>query len=199
VNGAGFGVEVIVVDDGSTDDTVAVVESWARGRVWLRILREPHRGKGGAVRAGMLSARGRFRLLADADLSMPIREVPRFIDRLAAGDDVVVGSREGAGARRLGEPASRHVMGRIFNLIARAIGVTDLADSQCGFKGFSSRAADHLFSRLTVNGFAFDLEVLNLAAEAGYGLTVLPIEWHYESSSRVNPINDSIDMLVTMF
>lgn len=195
---ADIAVEVVVVDDGSSDATAVIVDARVDDLDWLRVIRQPHRGKGAAVRRGMLAAQGSFRLLADADLSMPPREIARFVDVLSQGSDVVVGCREGAGARRVGEPLTRHLIGRLFNYVARLLGLTALPDTQCGFKAFTAAAAEQIFSRLTIERFAFDLEVLVLAAELGYEVRALPIEWHYDADTRVRPLVDSADMLADM-
>ena len=198
VSNAPLGVEVLIVDDGSTDGTVGVVEARVQGMPWLRLVRGPHRGKGAAVRAGMLAARGASRLIADADLSMPVHEISRFLAALDEGSDVVVGSREGPGALRVGEPYTRHVMGRLFNGAARLLGLAEISDTQCGFKAFTADAAQQIFSRTTVQRFAFDLEVLSMAYAMGYKVRAIPIEWHYNADSRVRPFVDSMQMLGDM-
>ena len=126
--------EVIVVDDGSTDATAGLVERMAVQRPNLRLLRLEHRGKGFAVRAGALAAHGEYVLLCDADLAVPIEEWERLHSALTNGYDLAIGSREGLGARRLGEPWYRHLMGRVFNLIVRVVAVGGIQDTQCGFK-----------------------------------------------------------------
>ena len=189
--------EVLVVDDGSLDATAAVVEGFSRREPRVRVQREPHRGKGGAVRAGMLASRAAFRFLADADLSMPAREIGRFMPPSVDGD-VVIGTREGTGARRIGEPLHRHLAGRAFNTIVRSLLVPGIQDTQCGFKLFTGRAADEIFSRVTVTGWAFDIEVLYLARLTGLKVREVPVEWHFHPDSRVRMLRDSAGMFAEL-
>ncbi len=187
--------EIRVVDDGSTDGTAGVVEEVARTGAGVLLQREPHRGKGGAVKAGMLAATGEWRFLCDADLSMPAGELPRFLPPALADADVAIGSREGPGARRVGEPLARHLMGRTFNRAVQALILPGIEDTQCGFKMFSARAAGDIFPRVTVEGWAFDIEVLYLARLLGYRVVEVPIEWHYREASQVSMVRDSAGML----
>ena len=136
-----FSWEIVVVDDGSSDGTAGLVVSWARGEPRVRVESIPHAGKGWAVRAGMLAATGRSRFMCDADLAMPIAYLDDFLRRIDDGYDIVIGSREAEGARRFDEPALRHVMGRVFNWTVKAIAVSGIQDTQCGFKCFRAAAA----------------------------------------------------------
>jgi dolichyl-phosphate beta-glucosyltransferase len=186
--------EVRVIDDGSTDQTAAIVEQAARRDQRIVLQREPHRGKGGALRAGLRAARGARRFMCDADLSMPISELPRFLAVVPAECDLAIGSREGAGARRVGEPGHRHAMGRVFNLLVRTSGLSGVQDTQCGFKMFTARAAETIVPRLTLDGWAIDIEMLVIAARHGLRVREIPIEWHYRERSRVSPVSDSLRM-----
>jgi dolichyl-phosphate beta-glucosyltransferase len=194
---ADYAWEVRVVDDGSADGTCDYVERLAieEDEPRLIIQREPHRGKGGAVRAGMLASKAEFRFLCDADFSMPVHEVDRFLPPYLSDYDLAIGSREGPGAQRVGEPWNRHFMGRIFNGIIRGLLVPGLNDTQCGFKCFSGAAADLLFAQQTIEGFAFDVEVLFLARKAGLEILEVPITWHYDDVSKVSPFRDTKRML----
>lgn len=187
--------EIRVVDDGSTDGTCRVVDEIAARQPGLVLQREPHRGKGGAVRAGMLASRASFRFLCDADFSMPVEEVSRFLPPRLSGYDLAIATREGPGAVRVGEPTSRHLMGRGFNLLVTALLVRGIADTQCGFKCFSGAAADALFPLQTIDGFAFDVEVLFLARKAGMRIEQVPITWYYMEASSVRPVRDTWRML----
>lgn len=187
--------EVRVVDDGSDDDTLAVIQRLAAADPRVVPQAEPHRGKGGAVRAGMLAARARHRVMCDADMAMPVDQVERLLQRLAAGVDVAIASREAPGARRYGEPHHRHAMGRVFNAAVRIAAVRGIEDTQCGFKGFTAAAAERLFRRSLVNGFAFDVEILFLARRAGLRVEEVPIDWYHDPDSRVNPLRDTRRML----
>jgi dolichyl-phosphate beta-glucosyltransferase len=186
--------EVRVVDDGSTDGTRQIVEEFSRSEPRVVLQAEPHRGKGGAVRAGMLASRAAYRFMCDADLSMPVREIDRFMPP-AFDTDVAIGSREGIGARRVGEPLFRHVAGRVFNSLVRFSTIRDIQDTQCGFKMFSAAAAETIFPRVTVEGWAFDIEVLYLARLHKLRVREIPIEWHFRADSRLRMGRDSIAML----
>lgn len=186
--------EIRVVDDGSTDETPKIVSELAARDPRIVLQREPHRGKGGALRAGLLAARGELRFMCDADLSMPVSELPRFIAAVPSQCDLAIGSREGEGARRVGEPEHRHAMGRVFNLLVRLSGLSGIQDTQCGFKMFSARAAEAIVPRLTLDGWAIDIEMLVIATKQGLRVREIPIEWHYRERSRVSPVRDSLRM-----
>ena len=177
--------EVVVVDDGSTDGTVAAVAQWTVD-TRIRLLKESHRGKGAAVRRGMLAAAGSWRLMTDADLSVPPDEWGKFLDTAEAGDaHVIVGSREAAGARRIGEPLARHLIGRVFNWVVQLAAVPGVDDTQCGFKLIRGDAADAIFPHVTTDGFAFDVELLFLARRAGYRIREVGVVWICRRDSRV--------------
>jgi glycosyltransferase involved in cell wall biosynthesis len=187
--------EVRIVDDGSSDGTVGLAETFARRDSRVVVQREPHRGKGGAVKAGLLRARAAYRFICDADLSMPIAEISRFLPPAAVHFDVAIGSREGAQARRVGEPAYRHLMGRLFNLAVQTLVLPGIDDSQCGFKMFTARAVESIFPLVTVDGWAFDVEVLAIARQQRLRILEVPIEWHYRNESQLSMLRDGIGML----
>jgi len=188
------GWEILVVDDGSTDETATIVGQAAARDPRIVLRREPHRGKGGALRAGLLAARGALRFMCDADLSMPVSELGRFVAAVPSQCDLAIGSREGVGAKRVGEPEYRHVLGRVFNLVVRLSGLSAIQDTQCGFKMFSARAAEAIVPHLTLNGWAIDIEMLVIASKQGLRVREIPIEWHYRERSRVSPVRDSLRM-----
>lgn len=191
--------EIRVVDDGSTDRTAAIVTDWSRGHPAIVLQAEPHRGKGGAVKAGLLAARGDYRFICDADLSMPPAELRRFLPPVLAGFDVAIGSREGAGARRVGEPWRRHAVGRLFNLAIRWLVVPGIADTQCGFKMFTADSVRAIFPQVTLDGWAFDVEALCIARRLNLRIVEVPIEWHYRAQSQVSVLRDSWPMLRDLF
>jgi glycosyltransferase involved in cell wall biosynthesis len=195
VRGEGLDAEIVVVDDGSQDDTAAVVRDAAARDPLVRLIAAPHRGKGAAVRRGMLETDGAIRVMCDADLSMPTQELPKLLAAIGTGADVALATREGAGARRIGEPFMRHLMGRVFNTLVRLLAVRGLNDTQCGFKAFTAGSAEALFGRATIDGFGFDVEVLYLARKRGLRLAEVPIAWYYQASSRVSPLRDTIRMV----
>ena len=186
--------EIVVCDDGSADGTAGVVEPLADGER-IRLIRLPHRGKGAAVRAGMLEARGRLRMMCDADLAMPVEQIADFVSAMGRGRDIVIGSREIEGARRFGEPPARHLMGRVFNRCVRLIAVRGFEDTQCGFKCFTAAAAAELFPVQRSRGFGFDVEILHLAARASMDVEEIPIRWHHQRGSKVRPLPDTFLML----
>ncbi len=187
---------VLVVDDGSTDDTARVVEEFAEADPRIELLSVSHGGKGWAVRNGMLRSRGDHRFLCDADLSMPIEQVSRFLPPALDEYDIAIGSRELPGACRIGEPSRRHLMGRVFNGLVRLTVVPGISDTQCGFKCFRGPVAEGLFGSQLLSGFAFDVEMLFLARRRGLRIVEVPIDWHYRSLSRVRPFRDSFSMLM---
>ncbi len=193
-----YGWEVVVVDDGSSDGTLGVVTEWAACCENVRIEAMPHVGKGWAVRHGMLSSTGERRFMCDADLSMPIGQVDAFLQKMSEGYDVVVGSREVSGARRFGEPALRHLMGRAFNYLVRSLVLRKFQDTQCGAKCFRSEAAESLFRHQRIRGFGFDAEILFLARKEHMRLVEVPIDWYHDPDSRVRPLIDSFLMLRDM-
>ncbi len=187
--------EVLVVDNGSQDATSAVVQQAARTFPRLRLLRTDRRGKGLAVRTGCLAAHGEAVLFADADLSWAVEELSRFVGLIGEATPVVIGSREGLGARRIGEPSYRHLMGRVFNHVVQTLAVPGIEDSQCGFKAFRVDAARAIFRRQKIDGFGFDVEVLFLARQLGYPVRVVPLRWEHKANSRVAPVRDTLAML----
>jgi dolichyl-phosphate beta-glucosyltransferase len=187
--------EVIVVDNGSLDATSAVVKQAMQTFPCLRLLRTDRRGKGRAVRTGVLAARGETIVFGDADLSWTVEELTRFPALVSLATPIVIGSREGVGARRIGEPAYRHLMGRVFNRFVQALAVPGIEDSQCGFKAFRGEVAHEIFRRQRIDGFGFDVEVLYLARRLGYPLRVMPLRWEHKENSRVQPLRDTVAML----
>jgi glycosyltransferase involved in cell wall biosynthesis len=192
--------EALVVDDGSTDATAAVVEQLRAEWPELRLLPGPHRGKGAAVRAGILAARGEYVALADADFSMPVEEIDHlFASALDLGDDIAVGSREAEGAHRYGEPGYRHLMGRVFNRVVQAVLLPGIEDTQCGFKALRRDVAVDVAQRQTVEGWGFDVELLYIARARGHTMREVGIDWYYMPDSRVSPLRDTLTMLRDVF
>ncbi len=187
-----------MADDGSDDGTARLVMDAAGGDPRVRVLPLSHGGKGWAVRHGMLAASGEFRLLCDADLSVPIAQVERLLPPQCAGVAVAVGSREAPGAARYGEPGRRHLMGRVYNTLARRLATPGLADTQCGFKCFNAAAADLLFGHATINGFSYDVEVLHLARRSGLTVAEIGVDWHYREHSKVRPLRDAFSMALDL-
>ena len=190
--------EILVADDGSTDSTGRLVSEVAQTQPGLRLLSLNHRGKGWAVRNGMLEAKGAYRLFCDADLSVPIEQVARLLPPQVENVGVAIGSREVQGARRIGEPPRRHLMGRIYNALVRLIAVAGLQDTQCGFKCFRQEVVPDLFQRQTMPGFAFDVEILFLALKSGTKVQEVPVDWYYQDRSKVRTIRDSLAMTLDL-
>ena len=186
--------EVAVVDDGSTDSTASLVNSFAQGWPHVRLVSIPHGGKGWAVNHGMLSTTGEYRFLCDADLSMPVEQLSRFFPPEISNFDIAIGSREASGSNRIGEPYRRHVMGRVYNVLVRLLAVPGLSDTQCGFKCFRGQEATDLFSLQRLRGFAFDVEILFLAVRRGLRVREVPIDWYFRPQSKVRALFDSLGM-----
>ncbi|MGQ9585708.1 MAG: dolichyl-phosphate beta-glucosyltransferase [Anaerolineae bacterium] len=205
LQGRDYAWEVIVVDDGSEDRTVQIAERFAQETPNVRVIRNPHRGKGYTVRTGMLTGRGTYILFSDADLATPIEEAEKLISSLEQGYDVAIGSREGRGSVRYEEPWFRHFIGRVFNLLVRLVAVGGFQDTQCGFKAFRRQAAHDICASLRLYGedareirggavTAFDVEMLFLALKKGYKVKEVPVVWRYGKNSKVNPLRDSLRM-----
>ena len=197
--------EVLVVENGSTDRTSDVVRSFAEkvaeNSPFVLELLHSDQGKGAAVKTGMLVGKGEHLFICDADLSMPIEEISKFLPPLLSVDsfDVAIASREIAGAVRHNEPGYRHLMGRVFNLIVRTLIIPGVEDTQCGFKLFTRAAADEIFPYQTISGWGFDPEVLYIANVRKLRVVEVPINWYYMADSRVSPVRDTIKMLREVF
>jgi dolichyl-phosphate beta-glucosyltransferase len=190
-----FAAEIIVVDNGSKDRTAEIVRDYAVIHSHVRLIQLKERGKGRAVKAGMLDATGDYRFICDTDLSMPIEEIVKFLPPQANGCDISIATREGEGARRIEEPEYRHFMGRINNLIIKVFAVRGFEDTQCGFKMFNRAAAEDLFSVQRMNGIGFDVEILFIAQRRGYKIREVPITWYFDPDSRMRLIQDSLNIL----
>ncbi len=190
-----YAIEVIIVNNNSTDATPQIARAFAEAHPYARVLDEPRQGKGAAVRTGMMAAQGKYLFACDADFSMPAEEIAKFMPPALSGYDIAIASREAPGARRIGEPYYRHLMGRVFNFIVRLIAVPRIQDTQCGFKCFRREVARDIFPRQTISGWGFDVEILFIALRRGYTVVEVPITWYYRTQSRVHPLRDSITML----
>jgi glycosyltransferase involved in cell wall biosynthesis len=189
-----YTAEVIVVENGSSDRTLEIAWSFQERHSHLRVIHEDRRGKGLAVRLGMLEAAGQYRFLCDADLSMPICHVNRFLPPALEDPQVAIASREAPGAVVYDEPRHRRLIGRWFNRLTRAILLPGLRDTQCGFKCFRADVAEFLFRRQKLTGMAFDAEVLYIARMQGYRIVEIPIPWYFNADSRVRLFHDSARM-----
>jgi len=184
--------EILVVDDGSRDNTCEVVEAAAARIPNIVLVRQrPNRGKGAAVRRGMFAVCGRIRVMWDADCSMPPEELPRLLAPILAGKaEIAIGSRYAAGARTVKQPRYRVWWSRLCNKVVQRWLVPRVLDTQCGFKAFTARAALNLFGSATIDGWAFDLEILALARRRGFAIEEVGVEWKDDERSRVNPFTD---------
>lgn len=202
-----YSSELLIVDDGSTDNTISILEEIARPYQNVKVIKNEHRGKGFTVRTGMLAATGKYVLFSDADLAVPLEEFEKLLPYLIADFDVVIASREGQGAYRIGEPLYRHIMGRVFNLIIHFIALGGFQDTQCGFKAFKREVAHDLFSRVLLYGentkilkepavTGFDVEILFIAEKLKYKVKEVPIKWIYGIETKVNPIKDTLRNLL---
>ncbi|MEK7061155.1 MAG: dolichyl-phosphate beta-glucosyltransferase [Patescibacteria group bacterium] len=194
--------EVVVVDDASTDKTLALSTEFAKNHKGIRVLAESHRGKGGSVIAGMLKASGDIILFADMDQATPINQIEKLLPEFNEGFDIAIGSRSG----RKGAPIIRKAMAYGFSVIRTLVLRLPFKDTQCGFKAFKKDAAKNIFNKMmvvkekTLKGGAsvsagFDLEVLYIARKLGYKVAEVPVEWHHKETERINPIKDSYEGL----
>jgi dolichyl-phosphate beta-glucosyltransferase len=198
-----YGYEVIIVDDGSTDGSIQYVESFCKKNPQFSLIKNPHTGKAGAVTTGMLKAKSEFVLFTDMDQATPIEEIDKLLPFFDEGFDIVIGSRAGT---RKGAPLTRLFISKA-NIILRKmiVGISDISDTQCGFKIFKKEAARELFTKVNKmhKGFraisassvssGFDVELLYMAEKMGYRIKEVPVSWLYVETRRVSPIHDSID------
>ena len=192
--------EVIVVENGSTDKTFEFAQKLAQRHKNLRVIHNEERGKGGAVLRGVREALGEYVFICDADLSMPVAEISKFLPPTLNDFDIAIGSREAPGAVRYNEPYYRHLTGRVFNMLIRLMVLPDLQDTQCGFKCLRAGVARDIFPFQTLTGWAFDVELLYIAYLHGYRILEIPIDWYFNADSKVRVLRDSwrmfIDLLV---
>jgi dolichyl-phosphate beta-glucosyltransferase len=201
VHAEGWDAEVIVVNDGSRDNTAEIVRSFAARDPILRLVENPgNRGKGYSVRNGMVNARGKILLFSDADLSSPIEEAPKLLQALEGGGaDIAIGSRWlRAETQTQRQPLHRQLFGRIFNLMLRITLGLKFKDTQCGFKAFKKPAADAIFPLQKIERWGFDPEILFLARKFGFQVKEIAVAWGHSGETRINPIADGFRMFLEM-
>ena len=201
VSDSGWSAEIIVVNDGSRDNTAEVVNQYARRNPIVRLLEnEENRGKGYTVRNGMMNASGQILLFTDADLSSPIEEASKLFSVIESGDaDVAIGSRYlQSELQTLKQPLYRRMLGRTFNVALRGILGLSYVDTQCGFKAFSRKAANTIFSNMKIEGWGFDPEILFLAKRYGLRVREVPVSWAHDHRSKINPIRDGVSMFTEL-
>lgn len=189
-----YSTEVIIVENGSQDRTLQIAQDFAAGRSLWHVLHSELSGKGRAVRMGMLAAQGEYCFMCDADFSMPVGEINCFLPPLLDSYDIAIASREAPGAVRYNEPAYRHFVGRIYNTMIRLLALPGLNDTQCGFKCFRGDVVQGLFSKQTLSGWSFDVEVLFIARRYGYRIIEVPIAWYFNAGSKIRVWHDSLAM-----
>ena len=191
--------EVVVVENGSSDNTLEIARQFSDLYPNLVVIKEEQRGKGNAVRRGMLSARGDYRFICDADLSMPIEDLQKFLPPTLENFDIAIGSREAPGAIRYNEPPYRHIGGRAINLAIRSLILPGLNDTQCGFKCFRADVTEELFHKQTLTGWSFDIELLHLARRKKLRIREIPIRWYFDPDSKVSAVRDALRMIGDIF
>lgn len=189
--------EILVVDDGSSDDTSTIVKEARNYDENVRLIRyRNNMGKGHAVRTGVIAARKDYILYCDADLSTPLREVRKLLKGLDEGYDIAIGSRARQASRIIKrQPLYRVLMGKTFNKLVRILAVSGINDTQCGFKCFKTSIAQDLFRNCQINGFSFDVEMLYIARKRGFSIKEVGVLWKNDTQSKVHPVYHSMQML----
>jgi dolichyl-phosphate beta-glucosyltransferase len=188
-------MEVVVVDDGSRDQTAQIVSEFSRRDPRIRLLHYPvNRGKGYAVSQGLREAKGQFLVFSDTDLSAPIDQMLLLITALEKGADLAIASRRLPQSEVIGLPWARHLMGCFFALLSRWLVLPGISDTQCGFKAYQSEAARQLVERQKIDGYTFDVEHLYLARQLGLKVVEVPVRWIFSEGSQINGLRDSIRM-----
>ena len=197
----GYEYEIIVIDDGSTDSTREIIRKFEGKDSRLRVIENKiGKGKGYSVRRGMLEARGIFALFSDADLSTPIEEIEKLIYWLGKDYDIAIGSRDLPDSQvEIHQSFLREGMGKIFNKIMNLIVFTGFKDTQCGFKCFKRHVVNEVFSKQRINGFAFDVEIIQIAMQHGFRIKEVPVRWLNSPYSKVNVMRDPVIMLYDLF
>ena len=200
VHSQGWNAEVIVVNDGSRDDTAEIVRAFAAKDPIVLLVENPgNRGKGYSVRNGMLNAQGRIVLFSDADLSSPIEEAPKLFQALQEGADIAIGSRWlRAETQTQRQPLLRQILGRVFNVLLRLTLGLHFADTQCGFKAFKRPAVQAIFPLQKIERWGFDPEILFLARKFGFRVTEVPVAWGHSGGTRIHPLVDGSRMFLEM-
>ena len=193
-----FTSEIIVVENGSHDRTYAIAKEFADRHANVRVIQNDWRGKGLAIQRGVQEASGEYIFMCDADLSMPVEEIRKFLPPQLQGVDIAIGSREAPGAVRYNEPYYRHFTGRIFNTLIRLLVLPTLQDTQCGFKCIRADVARDIFPYQTLTGWAFDVELLYIARRHGYQIVEIPIDWYFNADSKISVIRDSLRMFLDL-
>lgn len=193
----GWQAEVIVVNDGSTDETAELVKNFALSAPEVRLMENPRNsGKGYSVRSGLLHAQGEIVMFSDADLSAPIDEAERLFEAIAQGADIAIGSRWLATSRQTHrQPLYRQFFGRCFNALTRMVMRLPFADTQCGFKAFTRSAAQTIFQLQTIERWGFDPEILFIARKRGYRIQEVPVSWAHDERTRISYLRDGLQML----
>lgn len=201
-NNSSFSSEIILVDDGSLDNTKEIASEIAfqyrqSQKVSFRLISyQPNQGKGYAIKTGMLASKGKLALFTDADLSTPITETEKLINMIKAGYDIAIGSRYLPGSFiEIRQPLYRRLMGRIFRWLVNWLAISDIKDTQCGFKLFKREVIFSIFSRQRIYRFGFDVELLYIAQKLKYKIAEIPIRWRNSPDSKIRPISDSVSML----
>jgi len=194
-----YTTEILIVENGSSDNTLEIAREYAARRDTLLVFHEENPGKGNAIKRGMLEACGDYRFMCDADLSMPIEELEKFMPSDEPGFNIAIASREAEGAVRYDEPEYRHLGGRLINLAIRMFILPGLQDTQCGFKCFQADAAEAIFPFQSISGWSFDIEILFIARKRGYKIKEVPIQWYFDPDTKLRAINDALRMFRDIF